>query len=483
MKKIMRGVLNSSMGYLPFKIIEGIFGIISIRLYTHLITTEDYGIYGTVNITMMVIYLLTLGWFMFVAIRYVKDQKTVEEKKSFYTNQLLMQGMTLLVLILIYMGASGFISSRYGFNSRMILIIGLFFMGYGSTQFYTHLLLYLDRRALNIYLVVGSAVLKPILVYGLYKGGIDTLYILFLGHGLVDLLMGLIAFLTIRPFRYFDRSYIDFRKFKEFFSYGFPLIGLTLTMFVLNMSDRYIIEGFFSNHEVGLYIASYSVVSAAFPMISYGLTRGFYPRLLGAWKDGDMETSSQILSGGIKNFLFIALPAATGMSLVSNEIGHMIIDPKFMEGYPVISYVAMGMFFLGLTEYMNKDWELTGNTKPIFYHSLIAAVFNVILNLIFVPIYGFIAAAMTTAGSFVLYFIISLLRREGKIPLKLVPREIIGILISNLLMAGGLVFIDQLEIGTALMLMTKILGGVGIYGLSILVFKVYDIRAWLNQHR
>ncbi len=471
------------MGYLPFKLIEGIFGIISIRLYTYLITTADYGIYGTVNITMMVVYLLTFGWFMFVAIRYVKEQKTEEEKKSFFTNQLLLQMIILVIVFILYVFLSGLLTTRYGFSSMLIWIFVLFFIGYGTTQFYTHLLLYIDRRALNVWLVVGSAVLKPILVYGLYKAGMDTIYILFLGHGLVDLLMGTIAFVTVRPYRYFDWSYIDVGKFKEFFAYGFPLIGLTMTMFVLNMSDRYIIRNFYSDREVGLYMPSYSLVSAAFPMISYGLTRGFYPRLLEAWKDGDKEMSSQILSGGIKNFLFIALPAATGMALVSKEMGYLFIDSKFKEGYSVIGFVAVGMFFLGLTEYINKEWELTGNTKPIFYHSLIAAIFNVILNLIYVPIYGFTAAAKTTAASFILYFLISFIRRPGTIPINLVAREVIGIIVSNLLVVIGVYAIGLLDLGLVVMLALKVFGAIGIYGISILLCKVYDIRGWLNQHR
>lgn len=483
MKKVMKGIVNSSMGYLPFKIIEGIFGIIAIRLYTNLITTEDYGTYGIVNNTMMILYLLTIGWFMFVAIRYVKEQETVEEKQSFFTNQLFMQMMIVGIALGIYVVFAFLMTWQFDYDGTALAIYVLFFIGYGITQFYTHLLLYVDKRFMNVILVVGSAVLKPVLVYILYRLGVRTLYILFIGHGVVDLMMGAIAFFNVRPYAYFRRSKLDFSKFKDFFSYGFPLIGLTMTMYTLNMADRYIIRGFFSEHEVGIYTPSYSLASAAFLMINYGLTRGFYPRLLTAWKDKDMKTSSQILSQGIKNFLFIALPAATGMVLVSQEMGHVFINPKFMEGYPVIGFVAIGMFFLGLTEYINKEWELSGNTKPIFVNSLIAAIVNVVLNLIFIPMFGFIAAAMTTSVSFILYFTIALIRRTKTIQVKLAANEIFGIFIANIVMTLSVNFVGTLPFGSLTMLVVKVTTAVIVYMTGIIMFNVYDWKAFIRHHR
>ena len=483
MKKILKGILNSNMGYLPFKIVEGIFGIIAIRLYTGLISTNDYGVYGLVNNTMMMIYLLTIGWFMFVAIRYVKEQKTEEDKKRFFSNQLLLQGSIVGIALVFYAIFALILIVRFNYDKTLLGIYILFFMGYGITQFYTHLLLYMDRRFMNVVLVVGSAVLKPIVVFCLYRLGVPTLYILFLGLGSVDLVMGGIAFFTIKPYRYFDKSMFDIGKFKEFFGYGFPLIGLTMTMYTLNMADRYIIRGFYSDHEVGVYIPSYSLASAAFLMINYGLTRGFYPRLLTAWKDKKIKNASEILSSGIKNFLFIALPSATGMILVSQEMGHVFIDPKFIDGYPVIGFVAVGMFFLGLTEYINKEWELSGNTKPIFIHSLIAAVINIILNMIFVPKYGFIAAAFTTSLSFILYFIIAWIRRTKTIEIKIAANEIFGILISNILMTIAVNMVGTLPFGHAVMLSVKVVVAIIVYVAGVVMFQVYDWKLWLKQNR
>lgn len=177
-------------------------------------------------------------------------------------------------------------------------------------------------------------------------------------------------------------------------------------MYILNISDRYIIRLFTSESELGIYIPNYGIASAAFTMLTYGLSKGFYPNLLEVWRTerDNLPKVSAMLSAGIKNYVFLALPAALGMILLSQEINSHLIAKSYASGYSVIGIVALGMFFLGLAEYSNKEWELLKDTKPIFWNSLIVALLNLILNFIFIPKYGFVGAAYTTAFSFLFIF-------------------------------------------------------------------------------
>ena len=476
MKNIINKIFNSSMGYLPFKIIEGIMGILSLSLYTHLLSVNNYGNYGTANSTMMLTYLLSIGWFVFVAIRYIKEQKSVEEKQVFFSNILALQGIIMITLFIVYAVISMIMISAFNYDSKLLLVYLLFFIGYTSSQFYVHLLLYVNERLLNVQLVVIAAFFKPVLVGTLFLLKVPTEYIIFIGHGLVDLTVGLIAIVKIKPYKYFRISKINKSKFKEFFVYGFPLIGLTLTMYVLNVSDRYLIRGIYSDVEVGYYTPNYSLASAAFLMISYGLSRGFYPKLLGAFKDNDYVKTGDILAGAIKNYIFLALPAATGMFLLSQDICRIFLDAKYIVGHQVIGLVAIGMFFLGLAEYANKGWELSGNTKPIFYNSLKAAIVNIILNVIFIPIFGFVAAAGTTAISFLIYSIICFLNREKAVKYQLESKKIVSIFIGNIVMILCVLLSAFIPLSGILLLVIRVAIGIVSYICVILLLKVYNIK-------
>jgi O-antigen/teichoic acid export membrane protein len=216
-------------------------------------------------------------------------------------------------------------------------------------------------------------------------------------------------------------------------------------------------------------------------MISYGLSRGFYPKLLGEWKNGNKEKASHILRNSIKNYLFIGLPAATGMYILSNSIGTLFISNEYAKGYPIIGIVAFGMFFLALAEYANKEWELSGNTKPIFKNSLKAAILNLILNIIFIPMFGFIAAAYTTCFSFFVYAIICFMNRKKEITYRLEVKELLGIILSTVIMAFTVLICGLLPFKGLVLLISQVVAGIVSYMMMIFILNVYSIKKLLHH--
>ncbi len=477
----MRGriqrLFNSSIGYLPFKIIEGVFGIVSLSLYSHLLNPYEYGVYGIVNNTVMLLYLLSFGWFYFVAMRFIGEVDDGEGRKTFFSNMLSLQGGIYGILALVYFLVSFRMISSYSFEYKLLLVYMLFFVGYMFNQFYINLLLYVEKRFLNVVLVVVAAVAKPMLVYGLYKAGVSPIYILFLGHGLVDCILGGIAFLSIQPYRFFSVKSIQKNQFPSYFRYGFPLIGLTLTMYVLNISDRYILRFFYSEYEVGLYVPNYAIASSTFLMIAYGLSRGVYPKLLAAWAKGAKEEAGQVLSFGIKVYILLGLPAATGMLLLSKDLGQVFIANAYEAGYGVIGVVAFGMFFLHLADYMNKEWELSKNTRPIFGNSLLAAALNLGLNILLIPKFGLMMAAYTTFVASLIYFIACFFRRKKILTLTVEKKYVLSVIFANVVMSICVIISSELPMEGVLLISVKaVIGIVTYFGTWFLFQKFLNIN-------
>ncbi len=159
---------------------------------------------------------------------------------------------------------------------------------------------------------------------------------------------------------------------------------------------------------------------------------GFILKLLTAWGKESKKEAGRILSFGIKTYILLGLPAATGMLLLSKDIGQIIIAKEYEAGYAVIGIVAFGMFFLNLADYMNKEWELSKNTRPIFINSLIAAVVNLGLNLILIPKYGLIMAAYTTLVASIIYFVTSGVRRKKILEVVIEKKYLFSVIFANL---------------------------------------------------
>lgn len=220
MKKIAKQFFDSGMGYVPFKVLEGVFGIISLSLYSYLLSTKDYGNYGLVNTTVMLVYLLSFGWIFFGTMRYVQEQKNQEELSQFYTTILSLQGWILGSISLIYLFIGTLFVFKVDYDGLSLFLYFLFFLGYLMNQFYIGLLLYIRKRTLNVLLMVMASALKPLLVFVFYKMGMGTQHIIFLGHGIGDLLLGSIAFFSTGAKGYFDSKKISKVAYKDFFLLG-----------------------------------------------------------------------------------------------------------------------------------------------------------------------------------------------------------------------------------------------------------------------
>ena len=80
---------------------------------------------------------------------------------------------------------------------------------------------------------------------------------------------------------------------------------------------------------------------------------------------------------------------------------------------PIVIPIFIGSFLWQLSILVHKPLELKKETIKMLWAVLFATIVNLTLNLIFIPIYGYIAAAYTTImGSVVYIFSISLINYQ-----------------------------------------------------------------------
>lgn len=439
MKEKINRLTQSGFFYLPFKIFEGVVGILALSLYTRLFGKEVFGSYSVVNAGTTLIAILCTGWLRFVTVRYIKDYSSENDRGSF------MSGVFTSYIISALLGGIALYINLYivvqNLNLSSFLFYLSFYFGYTLSQLFVDLLLYDDKRKANIIIVTSASVLKPLAVISLYFLKFNPYLSIIFGHGIIDIFFGIYSIRLLEIFKNFSFKSIDKSLILEFVKYGFPLIGLTLTMYVLNVADRFVILYFFDKSTVGVYSANYTISASLFTFLTLGLSKGFYPKLLSKWNAKDLKGAESVLSISTRNYLYLALPASIGLSFVSYDLSKILFGQDYSAGTDVIMITAISMFFFGISEYFNKGYELTKNSFQILKNSFIVAVLKIILNFIFIPMYGFIWASYTTLICFVLYSIICYLRRVKTIKFCIKPAFLIRLLISNLIMFLILYFV------------------------------------------
>jgi len=204
-------------------------------------------------------------------------------------------------------------------------------------------------------------------------------------------------------------------------------------------------------------------------MMLLAIMRGVYPTILKTWKQNNKKHTEELLSNAVRFFMIIAVPSVVGISILSPAISK-ILDPLYAGGSSVIIFVSIGMFFLGLTEYNNKAWELTSNTRVIFRNSLLCCLFNIASNIILLPIAGYKAAAINTALAYIFYFLLSFFGGRRILKWHLSTTNYIRIFSSAFLMGLTIYVVSLLKPVTIPMLIVLVPMGVAVYGGCLYLF-------------
>ena len=145
----------------------------------------------------------------------------------------------------------------------------------------------------------------------------------------------------------------------------------------------------------------------------------------------------------------ICIPLLVEVMIFGEYVIRIFTSEIYLDSTFVLSVSSIGIVFAGYINYTNKPWEMKKKSWMIALFSLIGAVLNIILNIVFVPIFGYKAAAVTTIVS---YFIVILSSRIGSrkiLSLKIGFFKLFKVVVFSLIMGVFLyimndIFVDNI---------------------------------------
>lgn len=183
-------------------------------------------------------------------------------------------------------------------------------------------------------------------------------------------------------------------------SYSLPLVLHSISNVINNNFDRIVIEKYFGSYDLGLYSLAYSL-GAALIVIVHALDSAWSPWVFNKIKLGEHE---DIISNTriYRNFIIFTFFT---LLLFTPEIVKLMSGQEYWKSMDIIPWVLVGYFI---------TFEYTLDVKIEFYYNktfltsvgtLLSALINIVLNIMFVPVYGYKAAAITTTVSYFFMFI------------------------------------------------------------------------------
>jgi PST family polysaccharide transporter len=198
---------------------------------------------------------------------------------------------------------------------------------------------------------------------------------------------------------------IDARKV---FAESWPLAFSQGAIVVLYNCDA-IILGFTNGDEtVGQYASAYKLMLVA-TVISGALCSAYFPTL--ARIHDDPDRAKRVQDEFLSLMVWMGLPiAALGWS-VGRHVVHLFYGPAFAESGLYFEWLCLNVPLIFLNLALGVPLTAWGMQKLHFKITGGAALFNLTLNLILIPMYGPWAAIATTLGSELMVFCITALMR------------------------------------------------------------------------
>lgn len=489
-----KGVMaKDTIIYMLAKGIEGVVGIVTMSVMTYLFATAQMGYYSTVNIAITTIGMVAIQWLVQSVLRYINKYDIAGRHEEFYSTvfsawlkvNLTVGGIALIAVIFLKL-CFGNIEAVQSFTevyTYPVFVCGiLWFVTYNTAQLMISMLAAVREAKLNLILSMITVCGKLMFMVIFCKLWSNRIEWIFLSYFITDGIVSIIGMKRLKILSYL-KGKADKEILKELKDYGMPLMGNQLATSVLNKSDIYIITIALGASAAGIYQTNYSLIATAFTLLNASVMRGCYPTILRAWSEGKKEDVQRLLNEAVRMYMLVAIPAVAGVFAVSDSAAYALFESEYVEGHVVMFWVALGMMFLGLTEYSIKHWELNANTNAIFKRSLIGGAVNVGLNLILVKLTGsyFIASVTTFIGFFV-YFVLARYGTRNYLKWTIKPRRFLNILFSAVMMVVVIEILKRIMPNSKLCLALFVICGIIVYGaVLVLTGEVKDELAMIKR--
>lgn len=201
----------------------------------------------------------------------------------------------------------------------------------------------------------------------------------------------------------FKRSRVFYDKNIWAFALGFciPLMPHYLSEFVLQSSDKIMINYLCGSADVALYSVAYAAGSLI-NLITNAINSTFAPYQYQKIKSGEYnllaKRANQVL-------LFVGIMLA-GIMLFSREIVLIFGGKKYIESVNVIIPICIGVYFNYAFQLFARVQEYYERKFSVVIPSILCAVLNLVLNYIFISLCGYQVAAYTTFFCYALFCVV-----------------------------------------------------------------------------
>jgi O-antigen/teichoic acid export membrane protein len=190
-------------------------------------------------------------------------------------------------------------------------------------------------------------------------------------------------------------------RLREYAAYGAPLAGGLVLSLILTSGDRFVINAFLGEAEVGAYSAGYQVAARILDIIFAWGAAAATPILIAAYERGGAEEAARAAHDGFAFRLGIGAPAALGIALLATPICDFLIGENLRDQAAlIVPGIAFASLMAGMCDYFSEAFMLAKKAFQRAMLMLVPAILNIGVNIILLPRIGLMGAVVATISAY-----------------------------------------------------------------------------------
>lgn len=471
-KTLLERSARDSLVYLPAMIIPAIVGIVMLRIFTMIFTREQFGYYNNGLSTTGLIKTFSVIWLSSSTLRFYQAFKRDNKEGEFFSSLLFAATISAAAFTLAAFAVLALFHFKLDFRLQRTLQAAIL-----STIFvaYFEIFVIIFRASLRpskysfywILYVIGKPLIGLALVLTFHIGPEG----LFLGWCLAPLLLIFFVFKDIKIRQFLNHRFISWPVIRSMASYGVPLAISSFAIWILSLSDRYLIEIFRSSEEVGLYGLGFAIPEKTLQFAFMTLLLAAFPIIIENYENNSEASTIQLVTEMSRFYILLITPLLLLLAAMPAQILLLFADKNFAASSSVIPQIAVGLYLYGLSMYVQKGLELKKKSKRIAANAFIAGAVAIGSNVLLIPRLGYWGASISFMAAYLCYFILAIILVRNVMPWKPPMRSIGATVIASLAMLAAIKTAMLIFSAPIAQLLGGLVAGLGIYSVTLLLLK------------
>lgn len=392
------------------KICTQLITFLLLPLYTSILSTEEYGIVDLLNTLVYLCVPIVTFQIEKAVFRYLIDNRGNEVKvKSTISTTIIIITLQSAVYLLLFAMISPFVHNEYKYFLASNAIANIFssvllqiVRGIGDNK----------RYAIGSFIMAFVTVLLNVLfIVGLKMGAYGMLIATLIGNIVCCFYLILIK----KLYRYISIRAYNKVLLKSMWKYSVPLIPNAISWWIFNSSDRIIVSSILGVSQNGILSTSYKFSSVYITLYNIFDITWTESAVLHINDEDCSEFFSKIINTVLKLFATICLLIIAFMPFIFP----IMINEKFGEAYNQIPILMIASLFNVIVGLISVIYIAKKDTKAVAMTSGVAAIINLIINLVLIKFIGLYAASISTLVAYAIMAIYRLYDVKKYIKIKL----------------------------------------------------------------